>query len=137
MTNTKKHWSEKASVQQFIRLHRKCECCGKAVGNELPHHKIPKARRGDARIPHSKDLESWANLARVCLQCHTRYNDAVGQNPSPSPSKRDAHARNVRRLFKRWPMHKWLAMCPAYVKDAYCDKAIEMMWERKEEKDER
>ena len=64
-------------TEWFCRPHW-CAVCRRSVVDTV-HHRIPKSRARRKGILGDPDDDS--NLCTLCLQCHARYHDVVGQIP--------------------------------------------------------
>ena len=96
-------------------MNQTCACCGKRAEG-LPHHKHPKSR---AEV-YDGDIHDPSNLVSTCMDCHAKWDAAMGQAPSPSASKRFSNGKNFERLNKRW-QRNWKALAPDYILEAHAD----------------
>ncbi len=59
-------------VQDYMTQHPNCEACGQPVGESaVPHHIRSRGAGGS---------DEWANLLRLCYDCH--YGEWPGLGPS-------------------------------------------------------
>jgi len=109
------HWTERENVVAYGDAHRRCEVCNMGITREL-HHKFPKSREDE--YP-GDDVHEDANLCAVCGVCHEAWDSIVGKKPSPMACKALYHAKNLARLYERYPGKKWRLMAPQFILEAY------------------